>query len=63
MAKEKAHKVTKELMNDKEINEKGLDKKDFSENWKGKIEIFNPEESEIAKELKVNKPGLYAVRV
>jgi RNA polymerase subunit RPABC4/transcription elongation factor Spt4 len=63
MAKEKAHKVTRELMTDKEINEKGMDKKEFSETWKGKIEIFNPEKSEVAIQLKVNKEGIYAIKI
>ena len=63
MAKEKALKVTRELMTDKEINEKGMDKKEFSETWKGKIEIFNPEKSEVAIQLKVNKEGLYAIKI
>jgi len=63
MVKEKAHKVTRELMTDKEINEKGMDKKEFSETWKGKIEIFNPEKSEVAIQLKVNKEGLYAIKI
>ena len=30
---------------------------------KGKVEIINPEKSELAKELKINKKGLYAIRL
>ena len=52
-----------EVASDKEINEKGMDKKEFSETWKGKIEIFNPEKSEVAIQLKVNKEGLYAIKI
>jgi DNA-directed RNA polymerase subunit E" len=38
-------------------------KKDISDNFKGKVEIINPEKSELAKELKVNKKGTYAIRI
>ena len=38
-------------------------KKDVSNSFKGKIEIVNPEKSEIGKELKVNKEGLYAIKI
>lgn len=33
-----------------------------SDTWKGKIEIFDPEKSEIAKQLKITEKGLYAVK-
>lgn len=39
------------------------DKKDTSDSFKGKVEIINPEESEVAKELKINKKGLYAIKL
>jgi RNA polymerase subunit RPABC4/transcription elongation factor Spt4 len=35
----------------------------FSETFKGEVEIFNPEESLIAKNLKINKKGKYAIKV
>jgi len=38
-------------------------RKETSETFKGKVEIINPEKSEIAKELKITKPGLYAVKI
>ena len=38
-------------------------KKDVSENFKGKVEIINPEKSESAKELKINKKGTYAIKI
>ena len=38
-------------------------KKEISDNFKGKVEIVNSEKSEIAKELKINKDGLYAIRL
>jgi DNA-directed RNA polymerase subunit E" len=37
--------------------------KDFSENFKGKIDIIDPENSELAKKIKINKKGTYAVRL
>jgi DNA-directed RNA polymerase subunit E" len=35
----------------------------FTENWRGRIEIVNPESSEIAKELKLNEKGVYTIKV
>lgn len=33
-----------------------------TESWKGKIEVFNSEQSEIAKNLKLTEKGMYAVK-
>lgn len=41
----------------------GCGKKEFSDNFKGKIEIVDPEKSEMAKQLKVNKKGIYAIKL
>ena len=38
-------------------------KNETSDVFKGKVEIVNSEKSEIAKELKISKDGLYAIRV
>ncbi|MBR9706612.1 hypothetical protein GOV14_06260 [Candidatus Pacearchaeota archaeon] len=38
-------------------------KKDISDNFKGKVEIVHPEKSVLAKELKVDKKGLYAIKL
>jgi len=61
MAKEKACK------NCKRIYEGDVcpvcDRKDTSDNLKGKVEIVNPEKSEVAEKLKVTKKGLYAIRI
>ncbi len=38
-------------------------KKEFSDNIKGKIEIVDPEKSELAKHLKVTKKGVYAIKI
>ena len=34
-----------------------------TENWRGKIEIINPETSEIGKQLKLAEKGTYAVKI
>ena len=36
---------------------------DFTDSFKGKIAVINPEQSEIAKNLKITKKGEYAVRL
>ena len=38
-------------------------KKDLTENWQGVAIIFNPHESEIAKELGFTIQGKYAIKV
>ena len=38
-------------------------KKDVSDTFKGKVEIVDPEKSELAKQLKISKKGTYAIRV
>lgn len=38
------------------------DSQESSESWKGKLIIFKPEQSEIAKKLKIQKPGTYAIK-
>lgn len=35
----------------------------FTENWKGKIIVFDPEKSEIAQKLKIKQQGSYAIKV
>lgn len=34
----------------------------FSESFKGEVEIFNAEESLVAKNLRINKKGKYAIK-
>ena len=34
----------------------------FTESWKGKAIVFKPEESEIAKHMKITKKGSYAIK-
>lgn len=37
--------------------------KEATSDWKGKIIIFDPELSEIAKKLNISKKGMYAIKV
>ena len=39
------------------------ERKDVSDTFKGKVEIVNPEKSEVAEKLKVSKKGIYAIRI
>ncbi len=36
---------------------------EFTDNWEGMIVITNPQGSELAKELGLETPGIYAIRV
>ncbi|MCW1294049.1 MAG: hypothetical protein OH316_02495 [Candidatus Parvarchaeota archaeon] len=36
---------------------------DLSAKWKGVIEIIDPERSKVAEDLKITKPGKYALSV
>jgi len=35
---------------------------EYSEEFKGRVMIFDPEKSEVANKLKIKKPGLYAIK-
>lgn len=35
---------------------------DSTESWKGRVIILNPEQSEIAKKMKINKKGMHAIK-
>jgi len=61
MAKEKACKNCKRIY-DGDLCP-NCERKDTSDTFKGKIEIIVPEKSELAKELKVNKKGIYAIKL
>jgi len=41
----------------------GCGGKEFTENWKGLMVIFDPENSEVAKEFNITKKGTYAIVV
>jgi DNA-directed RNA polymerase subunit E" len=34
----------------------------LTENWKGRVIIINPEQSEIARKLQIKKKGTYAIK-
>ena len=34
----------------------------FSDSWKGRVFVFKPEESEIAKKMSISKKGYYAIK-
>lgn len=36
---------------------------DFSDDWEGMVIILNPEKSDLARLLKISKPGRYAIKV
>lgn len=61
MAKEKACKNCKLIYEGESCPSCG--KKEFSDTFKGKVEIIDTEKSELAKHLKVSKKGLYAIKV
>ncbi|MBN2094907.1 MAG: DNA-directed RNA polymerase, subunit E'' [Candidatus Aenigmarchaeota archaeon] len=58
---EKACKICHRVTEDKECP--ACKTKDLTENWQGIIIIFNPEKSEVARELGFEAPGRYAVKV
>jgi len=61
MVKEKACKTCKLIYEGESCP--NCAKKEFSDGFKGKIEIFNPEKSELASHLKITKKGIYAIKL
>jgi DNA-directed RNA polymerase subunit E" len=61
MAKEKACKYCKMIYDGDECPSCG--RKENSDGFKGKIDILDAENSELAKQLKINKKGLYAIKL
>jgi len=60
MAKEKACKNCKMIYEGDKCPNCGS--QDTTDSFKGKVVIFNPEESEIAKKMKISKQGEYAIK-
>jgi len=60
MAKQKACKICKRIYEGDKCPECGS--QEYTEDFKGRVMIFNSEKSEIAQKLKVKKPGLYAIK-
>lgn len=61
MAKDKACKTCRMIYYEDSCPNCG--KKDTSDTFKGRVEIVNSEKSKIAKELKINKNGFYAIKL
>ena len=60
MANKKACKICKRIYEGSKCPECG--NQEYTEDFKGRVMIFNPEKSEIAKKLKISKPGPYAIK-
>lgn len=60
MAKEKACRICNTVFEGNECPSCGS--KEFSDSFKGKIIVFNPEKSEIAGKLNIKKSGTYAIK-
>ena len=61
MIKEKSCKNCKKIYEEDKCPDCGSN--DFVEGSKGKVRIFDPEKSEIAKNVGITKKGLYAIKV
>jgi len=60
MAKQKACRICKRVFEgDKCPN---CDSKEFTESFKGRIFVFDPEKSEIAKKLNIKEKGNFAIK-
>lgn len=62
MAKIYASKITKELMTEAQIKEKGRKMEEFTESWKGRMIVKNPEGSEITKKIGISTKGQFAIK-
>lgn len=60
MAKEKACKNCKKIYEGDRCPK--CNSQEFTESWKGRVVIVNPEQSEIAKKLKISEKGIYAIK-
>ncbi|MFH1290286.1 MAG: transcription elongation factor subunit Spt4 [Nanoarchaeota archaeon] len=61
MAKQKACKKCKLVYKGAKCPKCGSD--ETSDTFKGKVFVLNPKESEVAKKLKLNEKGEYAIRL
>lgn len=60
MAKEKACKICKKIFEGDRCPR--CNAQEFTESWKGKVVILDPEKSEIAQKIKIKEPGAYAIK-
>jgi len=58
-----ASKKTKEILSQPEITAQKRPESEFTTSWQGRIAIIDHERSRIAKELEIQKPGEYAIKV
>lgn len=63
MAKQLAHKKTKQLLTQAEINEQKANIGEFTSSWQGRVYILHPEKSEIADQIGAEEEGEYAIKV
>ena len=61
MAKEKACKQCKSVFEGAKCPKCGSD--EFSDSFKGKIMVINPEQSEVAQNLKIKDKGKFAIKL
>jgi DNA-directed RNA polymerase subunit E" len=61
MVKEKACKICKIIYQGEKCP--NCNSQEYSDDVKGKIMILNPENSEIAKKLKITQKGTYAIKI
>lgn len=61
MATVKVVKATKEIVEGAEAGK--YKSEELTDTFKGKVVILQPENSEIAKNLKVNKKGTFAIKI
>ena len=60
MTKQKACKICNSIYDGEKCPSCGS--KEFTESFKGKIIVFDPEKSEIAKKLKIKNKGNFAIK-
>ena len=61
MTKEKACKLCKTIFEGEKCPRCGS--KEFTDSFKGRIHVLNPEKSEIAQKLNIKEKGNYAIKV
>ncbi len=60
MVKQKACKICKVIFEGSKCPK--CDSKEYTDNFKGKIIVLNPEKSEIANKLKITEKGSFAIK-
>ena len=61
MASQKACKKCKSIFEGSKCPKCGSE--EFTETFKGKVHVINPEQSEIAKNLKLSEKGVFAAKI